>query len=250
MFQRIFAAALGAGVGVGLLIALLQHVALVPLILEAETYESGAHHASARAGIQPSTQLPALVAQAQAHEAHNAVAGQSEEGNLLLRAALTTLTTTLTAVGFGLLLTGAFALSGRDVDAQEGLLWGIGGFAAFALAPAFGLPPELPGSVAAELVARQIWWVGTVAATAGALLLMVFARGRWGASRMIPLGIVLLIAPHVLGAPHPHAGAGVVPPELAASFAARSLAVNAVLWTLLGLAAGGLYARFAREYPV
>jgi len=37
-----------------------------------------------------------------------------------------------------------------------------------------------------------------------------------------------------------------VPPELAAQFAARSLGVNAVLWALLGLASGALYARFGR----
>src|SRR5437588_12111758 len=42
MFQRIFATALGAGIGVGLLLAALQHATVVPLILEAEKYESGA----------------------------------------------------------------------------------------------------------------------------------------------------------------------------------------------------------------
>ena len=44
MFRRIFGAALGAGIGVGLIVALLQHVTLVPMILTAETYESGAAH--------------------------------------------------------------------------------------------------------------------------------------------------------------------------------------------------------------
>jgi predicted cobalt transporter CbtA len=36
--------------------------------------------------------------------------------------------------------------------------------------------------------------------------------------------------PHLIGAPHPHEGAGAVPPEFAAAFAARSLSVNAVMW--------------------
>ena len=44
MFRRIFGAALGAGIGVGLIVALLQHVTLVPMILTAETYESSAAH--------------------------------------------------------------------------------------------------------------------------------------------------------------------------------------------------------------
>jgi cobalt transporter subunit CbtA len=240
VFQRIFVTALGAGIGVGLLVAALQHVALVPLILQAETYENAPAHTHA------SAPLPTfIVAPAQAHDAHDAQSIAANDGNSSLRAVLTTLATTLTCVGFALLLAGVFAVSGRDVDPREGLLWGLGGFAAFALAPAFGLPPELPGSVAADLVARQVWWVGTVASTIGGLALIIFARPVWA----IGLGIAFLIVPHVIGAPHPQNGSGVVPPELAAAFAARSLVVNAVMWALLGLATGALYARLARRQP-
>ena len=155
MFRRIFASALGAGVAVGLLVALLQHVALVPLILEAEKYESGA------APEHKHTQQMPLVG-----SAHAAAAAAPAEAPSPWRAVLTTGATTLTSIGFALLLSGAFAVSGREVNAREGLLWGLAGFAALALAPAFGLPPELPGSVAADLLPRQVWWIGTVAATA------------------------------------------------------------------------------------
>src|SRR5262245_24535562 len=164
MFRRIFATALGAGVAVGLLIAALQHVALVPLILEAEKYEAGA------AAEHKHTQAPPSIGRAVAEvvdalpdfvsglHAHAAAAVAPVEPPSPWRAVLTTIATTLTSIGFALLLSGAFAVSGRAVDAGEGLLWGLAGFAAFALAPAFGLPPELPGSVAAELLPRQIWW--------------------------------------------------------------------------------------------
>jgi cobalt transporter subunit CbtA len=247
MFQRIFATALGAGVGVGLLIAGLQHVALVPLILRAETYETGAtahQHATKvlDVGKPRTTRVEALAAFADEARAHNQSAPNVGDAALSWRTVFTTIATTLTAVGFGLLLTGAFAVSGREVDMREGLLWGLAGFATFALAPAFGLPPELPGSVAAELVARQIWWGATTAATAVALVLMVFARAPWA----VVIGVALLIAPHLIGAPQPPEGSGVVPPELAAAFAARSLVVNAVFWALLGLAAGALYERLGR----
>lgn len=254
MFQRIFAAALGAGVGVGLLVAVLQHVALVPLILEAEKYESGAATVHKHTQVSPRPtdiggnlaravdRLPGLIGHAQAHD-DPAQAAAAEEENSPWRAVFTFIATTLTAIGFALLLAGAFAASGRAMDAREGLLWGLAGFAAFALAPAFGLPPELPGSVAAELTARQAWWIGTMAATLTALGLLAFVRRAWA----IPVAIVLLTAPHLIGAPHPHEGAGLVPPELAATFAARSLGVNAVLWALLGLATGALYARFGRS---
>jgi cobalt transporter subunit CbtA len=235
MFRRIFAAALGAGIGVGVLIAALQHVALVPMILEAEKYEKGA--------VAP-------------HHEHSAISAQSgmAAASLLVteapmvaedspwRPVFTWIATTLTSVGFALLLVGAYAVSGRAVDAREGLLWGIAGFAAFALAPAFGLPPELPGSAAADLFARQAWWIGTAVATAAAIGLMLFARASWA----IPVGVALLVAPHLIGAPHPPAGAGLVPPELAAAFAARSLGINAAFWALLGLATGALYARLGR----
>jgi cobalt transporter subunit CbtA len=251
MFQRIFATALGAGIAVGLLVAALQHVTLVPLILKAETYEQAAA-AKKQSQLSPPTDirrangdatklLPDFILSAQAHEHEPAAAPAGEEGSPW-RAVLTWIATTLTSVGFALLLVGAFAVSGREVDAREGLLWGLGGFVAVALAPAFGLPPELPGSVAADLLARQVWWIATVAATAAGLGLIVFLRAGWS----IAVGIALIAAPHVIGAPHPAAGSGLVPAELAAAFAARSLGVNAVFWALLGLSAGALYARVAR----
>ncbi len=243
MLRRIFAAALGAGIGVGVLIAALQHVSLVPMILEAEKYESGAiaphrHEHDALPAQIGTVMGTAVVGRAQA-QTQDRAAPASAEGESM-RVVLTTIATMLTSVGFALLLAGAFAVSGRAVDAREGLLWGVAGFAAFALAPAFGLPPELPGSVAADLLSRQIWWLGTVAATVLALGLMVFVRAAWA----IPVGVALIAAPHLIGAPHPAGGAGLVPPELAAAFAARSLGVNAIFWALLGLATGALYARF------
>jgi len=238
MLRRIFAAALGAGIGVGVLIAALQHVSLVPMILEAEKYESGAVEPHRHQhGALPARMAMDMVGRAKAQTQDHG--GPAPEADSSMRAVLTTIATMLTSVGFALLLAGAFAVSGRAVDAHEGLLWGIAGFAAFALAPAFGLPPELPGSVAADLPSRQIWWLGVVAATVLALGLMVFVRAPWA----IPVGVALIAAPHLIGAPHPVPGAGLVPPELAAAFAARSLVVNAVFWALLGLATGALYAR-------
>jgi len=255
MFQRIFATALGAGLGVGLLIAALQHVTLVPLILKAETYENAAAKAHKHTRLSPppaiqkvivgaAKMLPAFILPAHAHEQAAAAASAGSEDSAW-RAVLTWIATTLTSVGFALLLAGAFAVSGREVDAREGLLWGLGGFVAVALAPAFGLPPELPGSVAADVVSRQVWWVGTVLATAAGLGLMVFVRASWA----IAVGIALIAVPHIVGAPHPGNGSGVVPPELAAAFAARSLGINAVFWALLGLSTGALYARIARARP-
>ena len=77
----------------------------------------------------------------------------------------------LTAIGFALLLTGVYAIRGRQVTWREGLLWGFAGFVVFTAAPGLGLPPELPGMPVAELTARQTWWIAAAAATAGGLWL-------------------------------------------------------------------------------
>ncbi|MEZ5890577.1 MAG: CbtA family protein [Xanthobacteraceae bacterium] len=154
MFRRIFVAALAAGAGIGLLLAALQQVALVPLILKAENYEHAdpARKAAALpAAVALSEILPSLIAPAQAHEA----AAPASAGGSASRTALTVVATTLVSIGFAFLLVGAFAVSGRAIDAREGLLWGIAGFAVFALAPAFGVAPMLPGSAEADLVGRQ-----------------------------------------------------------------------------------------------
>ena len=112
MFRRIFGAALGAGICVGLIVALLQHVALVPMILTAETYESAAarkHSLLApspgnwRNAVADAANLPYLIAPAQAHDAAAAPAASE---NSPWRTALTWIATTLTSVGFALLLAG------------------------------------------------------------------------------------------------------------------------------------------------
>ena len=64
----------------------------------------------------------------------------------------------VTGVGFALVLTACFALSKRRINGRTGVLWGLGAFAIVSLAPALGLPPEVPGARAADLTDRQFWW--------------------------------------------------------------------------------------------
>jgi cobalt transporter subunit CbtA len=129
------------------------------------------------------------------------------------------------------------------IDARSGLAFGVAGFAAFSLAPALGLPPEIPGSGAAALADRQLWWAFAAAATAGGLGLLLLS-GR----RALQIGGAVLIAlPHLIGAPHPEAFASTAPAELAGHFAAASLAVSALFWALLGSLSGGFHERFAQR---
>ena len=217
--RPILLAALIAGAIAGLVSAAVQSVTTWPLIRAAETFETPAHrHGPGEAG---------------AHEHEDAPSDAA-------RIALTVLTTVLAGIGFALLLCGAIALSGREVDATAGLLWGLAGFASFTLAPALGLPPALPGAAEADVAARQLWWLFAACATAGGLWLIAFKRGAIG----IAAAVVLLALPHLIGAPQPE-GEGTAPAGLAARFVAASIVSGAVFWAVLGAAAGEAYARLA-----
>ena len=226
MFSRILVSALFAGFLAGLIAALLQLVFVQPVLLHAELYESGAlNHFD----------------QAKASGAEAAIQGVDLE-----RDGLSVLFTTLTYTGFAFLLVAAMALAedrGFRITVRQGLVWGVAGFLAFQLAPAFGAPPELPGSAAADYDLRQIWWFGTVGATVAGLALIAFGRGRafWA------VAAALLVAPHLIGAPHPDEFVGPAPPELASLFAARALGVGLVAWTLLGLFAAFFWLRESKR---
>lgn len=213
--RRIFGAALLAGLIAGLLVSLLQELRLVPLIAAAEGFEAAAH-------------------------AHGTAGWAPADG--AERRFFTWLANIVAAAGFGLLLTAAYGISGRPLDARRGLLWGLAGFAAFALAPALGLPPELPGAAAGDLHDRQVWWLATAAATSGGLALLAFAPAILAKAA----GVALIAAPHLLGAPTPPAdAAGSAPPELAAAFAVASLVTAGLFWAALGALTGAFYRRFS-----
>lgn len=233
MIRTMLTSALGAGLVAGILAAILHFAFIQHLILTGETYESGeaVHFGGVAAGHD---HVHDHGAEAGHDHHHDAAAGD------LQRNGLTVVFYILTQVSFALLLVAGFGLArmfGVEVTARDGILWGIAGFAALQLAPAMGLPPELPGTMAADLGARQMWWTGTVVATAGGLALLAFGRKPWTA-----LAAVAVIAlPHVIGAPVPDGFSGVAPPELAGSFAARALGVGLAVWAVLGWTAGRLW---------
>ena len=208
--RQLLAVGLLAGLAAGAAATLLQAFTVVPLILQAEALE-------------PSHGIAA--------HAHPGAA----------RSASTLLFNSLAGVGFGLLLAAAYNLRGR-AGSRAGLLWGLGGFVAFYLAPALGLPPSLPGTELPALGARQVWWLGTAAATAAGLGLVVFGRRSW----VRACGLLLLALPHVAGAPQKDPAAAGPPQELVQRFALWSAAGALLFWVVLGTASGWLFARFIR----
>jgi cobalt transporter subunit CbtA len=173
-----------------------------------------------------------------------AAAGEAEEwspADGIERTLYTALANLVIGFAISLMLLGVMVLKGDPIDARRGLLWGVAGFAAVSLLPALGLPPELPGTPAADIADRQLWWLLTAAASAGGIGLMVFGR-NWG---VIATGLALVIAPHLIGAPVPPSHDVSYPGALAGEFVVASLVVSAVLWSLAGLVSGALYRRFS-----
>lgn len=223
-FKRMVAVAALAGILAGLLLTLVQQIQVVPLILEAEAYEQAVETANPANRISAPTE----------HE-HDAWQPENGWGRNLFTAAANI----VVALGFTLLLGAAVTLRGAKLDWRSGLLWGLGGYAVFFVAPSLGLPPEVPGTQAAELAYRQVWWVATSIFTATGLAFMFFFRQR----AVKVLGAVLLIVPHLIGAPQPEVHGGAAPAELAQAFVIATFIANAVFW--LGL--GGLFGFFHRR---
>ena len=232
----VFTAAL-SGLLVGGVVTGLQHLGTVPLIQKGEVYEEQAKASVPAAAAHVHADGTAHIHADGATHAHEA-AWEPKDG--LERNAYTALANVLTAMGFALVLAGLIIVSGRKPSWREGLFWGLGGFAAFTIAPGLGLPPELPGMPAAALEQRQFWWVATAAATAAGLALLVFNRSFWAAG----LAIVLIAAPHVIGAPQLADVHTNVPEALSRKFITAVTITSLVFWVLLGVCTATFQRRF------
>jgi cobalt transporter subunit CbtA len=246
LFSRLFFAVLIAGLFSGAAMTALQQWRVVPLIVSAEAFEGedGGHSHGAVAEHTHEAEVAEHT-----HEAGTPAHSHDDEewmpADGLERNFYTVATGIFAALGFAFLLSAVSVLSGIEVTARNGVLWGAAGFAVFQLAPAFGLPPELPGMPAADVTARQIWWWGTAIATATAIYGVV----RFRNAAAIAIGVVLVLLPHVIGAPQPDSHESGVPAPLAAAFAANTLFAGAAFWLLLGVAYGYAVERLGQRAP-
>jgi cobalt transporter subunit CbtA len=92
----------------------------------------------------------------------------------------------------------------------------------------------------AELGPRQIWWVTTVVSASAAIALLVYARSAW----VVAAALVLLAAPHIVGAPQPPSYETPIPEGLHQSFIVAVVLTTLVFWVLLGGLAGYFRERF------
>jgi cobalt transporter subunit CbtA len=234
MIVRLLLAALAAGLIAGLVMTPAQYVKTIPLIMQAEAYENGeAGHAHG-------------AAQAEASHSHDH--GEGEEQLWFGRFGNTILANLVAGGGFALMLAAVALLTGIEFPAgreglMRGLLLGAGAWFAVQLAPSFSLPPAVPGFPYADLGDRQTWWMITVALT-GLGLWLIALRPEMTAKAV---GVVLIVAPHMWGAPVPEDIYSEVPAYIASAYAAASLATTLFFWLLLGGLLGFFLSRIPRD---
>ena len=237
-FRKVVYYSILAGIVAGLVLTAVQRLQVVPIIFDAETFESA------------STDAASGEADGHDHEHWG-----PEDG--VERTLFTAFSNVLTAVGFALVLLSVLLVAqtwSRSWPTafawRRALGWSLGGFAVFWLAPALGLPPEIPLQNAAELQDRQVWWVICVVCTAAGLGGLAFAPSPW---RWV--APIVIAVPYLIGAPHPEGPmfldqtpeAARALEALAADYVYATAFANAVFWLVLGSVVTWAGARITRD---
>jgi len=213
-------AAVLAGLVAALVLTVVQSIWVTPLILQGETYEDRAE----------ALVLQQEAAHPQSGHHHDPDAWKPQDG--WQRMSFTFLADLLMGIGYAFVLVAVYLLWREPKSALWGAAYGLAGFMVFFAAPGLGLPPELPGTAAAELSSRQEWWLMTAVATGGGLLLW-FSQRKWG---FRVLAVAILIAPHLIPAPQPAVEGSLAPADLQSQFRLATTLCNAAFWLSLGVA--------------
>jgi cobalt transporter subunit CbtA len=168
MLSRTLYTAFAAGAAAGVLLFALQSWTTLPLIHQAERYEE------AKAPVPPPSQT------------------NEPSDSQLVRSAYSIAGDVLVGIGFGMLLTAVYALSGKS-GLVLGALWGLAGFATFHLGPALVVPPSIPGLILVPLTQRQAEWLSAASCTGLGLAICAF-----GPKAAKAVGFLLLFLPRWL----------------------------------------------------
>lgn len=209
VLRRLLIAGVLAGAIAGVVVAVIHQVVAVPMIVRAEALENAP---------PPTEWWPA-------------------DG--FERTSLTFVSDIVVGIGTALLLLAAYTVWG-SADWRRGVYWGLAGFVAFSLWPGLALVPNLPGDALAPHVQRYVWWGVTAVAAAGGLALLFLGRRP----ALVAVGLLLLLAPQIYGAPQPTQYDSVIPESLARQFALTVHLSNFAFWTLLGGLTGFFHERF------
>lgn len=219
VFRQIIFKALLTGIIAGLFLSLAQVLMIDPIIFEAESYEVEHDHGS--------------------HD-HSIEAWAPQEGGE--RTVYTVIANIFSGIGFASVLIAIMsqlqAMGVTTLSMAKGILWGCAGYATMFVAPSIGLPPEIPGSEAASLENRQLWWLLAVICVGMGLLALAF-----GPIKIKIAGAVAIALPYLIGAPkhvgplfsHPDPGAVIALTALHERFLIVTGVSNLLFWIALGL---------------
>nr|WP_314261913.1 CbtA family protein [uncultured Devosia sp.] len=233
MFRNLFFAALVAALCAGLATSAFQAWRVTPLIFVAESYE----------GTSAEEAHTHEHAEGEAVAAHSHGDDEWAPQDGFERTAFTIASNLLMAAGYALIIGAVSVLFNLPITFANGLLWGLGGFAAFSLAPALGLPPGMPGMPTADTFARQVWWFTAAIGTGAGLVLVAKFRASWA----LALAVALILLPQLIAAPVAPDDPTGVPPRLTAEFVSAVLYNSAIFWAVLGLAFGWAADRLAQK---
>jgi len=220
-FRNLVLSAFSIAIVAGLFLSLYQEFIITPLILNAEIYEV----------LEPANN-------------HTAEAWSPADG--VERSGFSFIANFLVCFAYSLFLMSLMATR-HSINLSQGAFWGISAYISIFIAPALGLPPEIPGMEAAFLEGRQAWWILTVLLTAIGLWSIAFKSGAFKF-----VGLIMLITPHIIGAPQPefHGFANQDPQAILAlttlwhDFIMQTSIANALLWLIIGVLSSFLVNKF------
>ena len=237
--RNLILSALMVGVISGLCYGLFQQLQVNPLIYAAEVYEVA----------EPTA--------ATANDGHSHDHGEAwgpEDG--MPRMAFTLGSNITIAFALALIMISLMALHNQKslkpkLNALRGAAWGIVAMFCFFVAPAMlGLHPEVPGTNAAELESRQIWWLFCALASALGIAVVYY-----GSVLLKAVGVLIVAAPHLIGAPLPteHGFANTDPvaiqalTELTSQFYMMTAIGMLILFIIMGVLSGLSLKKFVRN---
>ncbi|MEJ7136979.1 CbtA family protein [Amphibiibacter pelophylacis] len=247
LLRRLIWLALVLALAVGSVQTLLQHHFALPLIQTAETFED-------QAPVPPALAHAHEPAQAHDH-VHDASAWTPQDG--AERTFWTWVANVLENLALALMLLVAFAA--RELwrglaAAPSAAPWrvagvALAGFVGLHLWPSLGLPAELPGAQAADLLQRQMAW--GLASVCALLACAVLGWARFAGVWRFALALALLALPFAVGFPHagdPYAAFGPQAHQILTNLTGRFVGVSHLLavvqWLALGAGAAWLAPRF------
>ena len=226
MIKKLILTALLSGIIAGTILTGLQAFKTVPLIHQAEQYESKDLIIYSKAKHLNNVEH-------KSKDIHHK--GMNEEdmwspNDGIERTTYTLISNIVLAIGFSFILLSLY-LYINNLNIKKAIVSGIVGYLVFFALPSLGLHPELPGTLAASLHDRQTWWIDTVLASAIGFLILFFNKNN-----LFKLMAIFIIAlPHIVGAPHSSIHAGTAPFEMLESFEISSFITNGIFWIILSI---------------